>query len=887
MGRSNSIKGRPVAASSSASPTANKRAQLSPATMSADRKTRWLLTRKTWRYMADAGRKLIPESLNHNKPDDIEKLEEHFQKVCQNERKFLIWKRKMSYPGASGSSLRKRKGGKFKRGGGLGSPLTGSSADECDDDRPRGKSNDELIIKMLERYLRITDNSERYDELNETAAGGAAAASAASMSSSTLRNDSPCGSGSGMSGGGSGGGRQFSFNDFPSASTSGKHTPEPMSPSSSSRGKSSSFSPTKEIQLPFDENLDVSKSNIQDYSIWDPVSGNDTIHTALLLDSLKQYCKRNYSPYVDTNEITLELLKDKILLRKILGDMKMQQKLSKTIPRTDSTRSLSVSYSSSMSSLTLTFNTISSTFHNFVDFIEHKTGGCRSSPKSSSGIGSAGGSPVTSPDPTRQHVTFSNSRAVLDPSHSLALLSRPHQVYTKEKQIFANKQLEQLHQQQLQQQAQNYPLRTRTVSKTIKTITSTSTSSSSSLSKTCNTEIFFAGEEKDAASLLSSSTSSMLGLGGGKILRSSTSPMPHQQQQQSSSSSHLAHPSSRRVLKTFKDFDTQTDLIPLSTLNLLYDNYKKQVEQDSMLYIDDDGSAPPTPSAGNGSFSAGGGGGAESPRESDKDRRKTSIDNKDVSQSVSDTIKRYLNMARKTKKDDDANRFKRVNYDRNLRNIKAKGEITKPGDDDGLMKGCQTESNWLEALLENSDELQRYLESEVLSPINSPTGTKNSSTSASSSFSCPSSPITLHPVPIVSASAAPSGSGGIGILQSGTQFLSNLFHTAAAATNIIDPNAPQQLPQQSPNNSPLYTNSLYEQQQTMNAMQKSKSSSNVGHLMSKKIFRSRSKSQIRTKTSNQVIIPSTSDVVSQWTPQVGAAKMQFSSLQLILIKFPI
>lgn len=830
MGRSNSIKGRPVASSSSALPTAKR--QLSP--QSSDKKTRWLLTRKTWRYMTDAGRKLIPDSL-HNKPDDIEKIEEHFQKVCQNERKFLIWKRKMSYPGASGSSLRKRKGGKFNKRGGLGSPLTGSSADECDDDRPRGKSNDELIIKMLERYLRITDNSERYDELNETATASA-------------RNDSPCGSGS-NSGGGSG--RQFSFNDFPSASTSGKHTPEPMSPSSSSRGKSNSFSPTKEIQLPFDENLDVSKSHIQDYSIWDPVSGNDTIHSALLLDSLKQYCKKNYSPYIDSNEITHELLKDKILLRKILSDMKMQQKLSKTIPRTDSTRSLSVSYSSSMSSLTLTFNTISSTFHNFVDFIEHKTGGCRTSPKSSSGIGSAGGSPVTSPDPTRQHVTFSNSRAVLDPSHSLALLSRPHQVYTKEKQIFANKQLEQLHQQQQQSQGQSYPLRTRTVSKTIKTITSTSTSSSSSLSKTCNTEIFFAAEEKEQ-SLLSSSM--LLGVGGGgKIMRN----QPGQQQ-------NVVHSANKRLLKTFKDFDTQTDLIPLSTLNLLYDNYKKQLEQDSMLYIDDDGSGMPPPNTGNGN---GNSGGAESPRESDKDRRKTSIDNKDVSQSVSDTIKRYLMMARKTKKDDDANRFKRVNYDRNLRNIKAKGEITKPGDDDGLMKGCQTESNWLEMLLENSDELQRYLESEVLSPINSPTGTKNSSTSNSSSFSCPSSPITLQPVPIVSASAVPTASG-IGILQSGTQFLSNLFHTAAAATNIIDPNSP---PTPTTNSSNYFTNTL-EQQQTMNsglAMQKSKSSSNVGHLMSKKIFRSRSKSQIRSKVSNQVIIPSTSDVMAQWTPQVG------------------
>lgn len=77
-------------------------------------------------------------------------------------------------------------------------------------------------------------------------------------------------------------------------------------------------------------------------------------------------------------------------------------------------------------------------------------------------------------------------------------------------------------------------------------------------------------------------------------------------------------------------------------------------------------------------------------------RRRSSVDNDDVSQSVSDTIKRYLRMARKKSVDSEkAVGFKRVNYDRNLRNIKAKGEITKPGDDDGLSKGCQTVDEWV------------------------------------------------------------------------------------------------------------------------------------------------------------------------------------------------
>lgn len=81
-------------------------------------------------------------------------------------------------------------------------------------------------------------------------------------------------------------------------------------------------------------------------------------------------------------------------------------------------------------------------------------------------------------------------------------------------------------------------------------------------------------------------------------------------------------------------------------------------------------------------------------------RRRSSVDHDDVSQSVSDTIKRYLRMARKKSVDaDKADRFKRINYDKNLRNIKPRGEISKPGDDDGLNKGCQTEDDWLDSFV--------------------------------------------------------------------------------------------------------------------------------------------------------------------------------------------
>ncbi|KAH9638867.1 hypothetical protein HF086_012820 [Spodoptera exigua] len=75
-------------------------------------------------------------------------------------------------------------------------------------------------------------------------------------------------------------------------------------------------------------------------------------------------------------------------------------------------------------------------------------------------------------------------------------------------------------------------------------------------------------------------------------------------------------------------------------------------------------------------------------------RRRSSVDHDDVSQSVSDTIKRYLRMARKKSVDaDKADRFKRINYDKNLRNIKPR--LPSDVDDDGPHKGCQTEEGWI------------------------------------------------------------------------------------------------------------------------------------------------------------------------------------------------
>lgn len=99
------------------------------------KRERWLLTRKTWRYMTDAGRKLIPDS----NPDNIALIEEQFQSVCSSEPRFLLWRRKASYPGASLSSKRRPK------------LLSRHSS------KNRHSYNQDRIIELLQTYLKLRD----------------------------------------------------------------------------------------------------------------------------------------------------------------------------------------------------------------------------------------------------------------------------------------------------------------------------------------------------------------------------------------------------------------------------------------------------------------------------------------------------------------------------------------------------------------------------------------------------------------------------------------------------------------------------------------------------------------------------------------------------------
>lgn len=200
-------------------------------------------------------------------------------------------------------------------------------------------------------------------------------------------------------------------------------------------------------------------------------------------------------------------------------------------------------------------------------------------------------------------------------------------------------------------------------------------------------------------------------------------------------------------------------------------------------------------------------------------RRRSSLED-DISQSVSNTIKRYLRMARKKSVETDkAEGFKRVNYDRNLRNIKAKGEITKPGDDDGLNKGCQTEADWI-LNYRNLKFAELYDASDVESRFSS----------ARSSID------TGNEEAIRSLPSSPPSS------KSGHSFLSNLLHHHSKNDKCVK--------------SPTAVTTA------IGPMQKSKSSSSVMHhgsrLVARKIFRTRSKSQTRP-----------SQTTCSWTPQVS------------------
>ncbi|XP_021919364.1 uncharacterized protein LOC110829683 isoform X2 [Zootermopsis nevadensis] len=243
--------------------------------------------------------------------------------------------------------------------------------------------------------------------------------------------------------------------------------------------------------------------------------------------------------------------------------------------------------------------------------------------------------------------------------------------------------------------------------------------------------------------------------------------------------------------------------------------------------------------------------GKEDTNEGGSGRRRSSVDNDDVSPSVSDTIKRYLRMARKKSLDaDKVDRFKRVNYDRNLRNIKPKGEITMPGDDDGLNKGCQPDESWITALKELKGE-DISSDPEMSPGGDDLSGSRFTSSRSSLEGAGISDDAIILKLPVHMVGKPSPHHSHSSILSTGQNFLSNLLHGLQHH---------QQQHQGSEEISGMTQSSASTAIPVGGAMQKSKSSSSVVHhgsRVAKKIWRARSKSQSRA----------TSSATSSWTPQ--------------------
>ncbi|XP_017062630.2 uncharacterized protein LOC108102333 isoform X2 [Drosophila eugracilis] len=269
-----------------------------------------------------------------------------------------------------------------------------------------------------------------------------------------------------------------------------------------------------------------------------------------------------------------------------------------------------------------------------------------------------------------------------------------------------------------------------------------------------------------------------------------------------------------------KSFGTQTSFIQLSELKKLAELYKVQNCKNNLKLLKEFNRQE----------------GLNSPRIG---CRKGSID-EDFSQSVSDTIKRYFKMARrKSVHDSESNRFKSINYDKNLRNIKAASEINPPGLNEGLNKAVQTLYAWpliaLDFIKGNESSINldnahlEWQKSEDERTLKQFVWEKNQ---LHTLCSAPTSP-TIHSK--LDKAIRVSGE----LFSSSSQFISNILHGHS--------------------NSGSHINTLIDQcpdiaweNATVN-MQKSKSLSNVGQFVTKKIWRSGSKSQNKRNLSKDCI----------------------------------
>lgn len=601
-------------------------------------KERWLLTRKTWKYMTDAGRRLIPDYMQnrHANAQDLKHIEEYFQHVCRGEPKFLPWRRKQSYPGALGVSPFRRSGkmrhtskwfGRSSSGlspisdnrssgsSNISSPGTKAiSADESEEDLYTGNESQRmfLIIEMLEKYLKLSntsppanaddDDNATADHFNEGStspneymyspatsppASGSTAPSltsppAQSTSFHRMEGDGERSKPSSLSpppyygyrSSESEVRRKFLF-DIPATTTT---TADNMPSTSSGRGGAS-----------------TSRDYMSRYSSAPLTSGN--AHTSLLLENLRNYGRSNRSSVLSSVNFTPAMLEDKQLLRRIRDELKQQQLDS--ILRRHSRRPFSADTSTMRLSTSL----------------------------------------FTLP--------------TLKPSPPLNILTEQNEVPSN----------------------------------------LASSANADSSDRTCTITQFI-----DESSCTSPTTRVPL------------------------ISIKLA--SQERISQSNME-GTQTDPIPVNSIYQHYNDYVKRIEREQM-------EQQQKANALGKSMSQGSKMGSNADKHS---KRKSSIDNEDVSQSVSDTIKRYLRMARKKPaNDNDANRFKRINYDTNLRNIVPKAEIPEPDDLDldGNNKKTQTNDNWCEVVI---NEIKAHMSNKDITITNFPPDFLQHSTASASNRS--------------------------------------------------------------------------------------------------------------------------------------------------------
>ncbi|XP_070074218.1 uncharacterized protein RhoGAP102A isoform X3 [Drosophila takahashii] len=325
-----------------------------------------------------------------------------------------------------------------------------------------------------------------------------------------------------------------------------------------------------------------------------------------------------------------------------------------------------------------------------------------------------------------------------------------------------------------------------------------------------------------------------------------------------------------RILKTC---GTQTSFIQLSELKSLAEQYKFMVQNCNSQILEELDKQD----------------GLNSSRLS---CRKSSID-EDISQSVSDTIKRYLKMARKKSvQDSESNRFKSINYDKNLRNIKAKGEINPPGLNDGLNKAVQTLDAWplialdfirgnessinlqnahLEWIRSEDERRLKQLEwkrnqKQFSDEVHTPHTIDRENFVHSTCTSAPTSPTSHSKLEKAIRTSS-------GLFSSSSHFISNILHGHSSSGSHFNTLRDK-------------CSDLTQGNESVN-MQKSKSLSNVGQFVTKKIWRSRSKSQNRrniSKGCTNLPLPSLKWYPSEKCVWISESGERFQIVETLLIK---